>query len=614
MINILIIKQSALGDVLRTTCILSGVKRKYPNSKIAWFTKKSALDLVRTNPYINKIFLYSKESISRLKELKFNIVINLDEDYEACYLTTHFLNKKSKVYGYYINKENKIVPSVSAKYYFDMSLLGEKPKNDILKKANKKTYPELIYELAELDYKKDPPILVLTKEQKRFAQDFLRRYNLKKNDLIIGVNTGAGERWPLKKLPMDKAVELIQKLYKELNAKIILFGGPDEVERNNQIISLSKIPIINAGCGNYLFEMASLMSVCNTIVTSDSLGLHIALALKRNVVVFFGQTAPQEIEMYNQGIKVFTPSDCVGCYSSYDGRTPNCMDGVHVKDLFKAVNEVRKQSITTIILAENILESEKTINSILKQKINIPNDIIVVSKNKEIKKLNKKEIKIIIDQGADYNLLAAGLKEARNKLIIVTTDKAVLETNSINEIIKSFEDPGVGCITGRPLSLNSKNNIFGYWSHLLLDAGAHRIRKELSSKEQFLECSNYLFAFKNGFVNDIPSNIAEDHIIPYIFWKKGYKVKYVENAKVFIKNPMTLNNWLDQKTINARKHENLLKHLNIKENLKVKSFTNEIIKGTISALSYPKTIKELYWTILLFFARLTMWLNVIIKK
>lgn len=55
---------------------------------------------------------------------------------------------------------------------------------------------------------------------------------------------------------------------------------------------------------------------------------------------------------------------------------------------------------------------------------------------------------------------------------------------------------------------------------------------------------------------------------------------------------------------NAKKHENL----------KVKSFTNEIIKGTISALSYPKTIKEFYWTILLFFARLTMWVNVIIKK
>ena len=40
----------------------------------------------------------------------------------------------------------------------------------------------------------------------------------------------------------------------------------------------------------------------------------------------------------------------------------------------------------------------------------------------------------------------------------------------------------------------------------------------------------------------------------------------------------------------------------------VKSFKNEILFGTFWALSYPKTIKEMYWTILLFFARLYMWI------
>src|SRR3989344_660163 len=614
MTNILVIKQAALGDVLRTSCILTGIKRRYPNSKITWFTKKEALDLVKTNPYINKIYLYSREGVLKLKQEKFNIVYNFDEDFEACSLTTYFLNKKSKIYGYYINKENKIVPTISAKYYFDMSLLGEKPKNDILKKKNKKTYPELIYELAELDYKKDPPILILTKEQKKFAKDFLRRYNLTNNDLIIGVNTGAGGRWPLKQLSIEKTVELIEKLNEELNAKIILFGGPDEVERNNKIILLTKVPIINPGCGNFIFEFSALMSICNTVVTSDSLGLHIALALKRNVITFFGQTAPQEIEMYNQGLKIFTPGDCIGCYSSYDGRKPNCADGVHVKDLFKAVVEVRKQSTSIIILSEKLLETEKTLKSILNQTITIQNEILIVSKNEDLKNLNNKEVKVLVEKDFDSNILSLGLKEAKNNIIIVTTDKAVLEKNSINELLNSFKDPSVGCSTGRSLSLNQKNNLLGYWSHLLLDAGAHKIRKDLSSKEQFLECSNFLFAFKNGFIKNIPMEVAEDHIIPYIFWKKGYKIKYIENAKVFIKNPITLNEWQEQKTINAKKHENLLKHLNIKDNIKVKSFTNEILKGTISALAYPRSLKEFYWTILLFFARFTMWLNVIIKK
>ena len=205
---------------------------------------------------------------------------------------------------------------------------------------------------------------------------------------------------------------------------------------------------------------------------------------------------------------------------------------------------------------------------------------------------------------------------AENKIILVTTDKSVLDNNSINEILKSFKDPSIGCVTGRPMPLASRKNMFGYWSHLLLDAGAHKIRKELSSKEQFLECTNFLFAFKNGFVKEISTDISEDHLIPYLFWKNNYKIKYLENARVYITSPLTLDNWLKQKTENTKKQENLIKYLN-KKGIKipvVKSFKNEILRGAIAALTYPKTLKEFYWTILLFFARLSMWINVIIKK
>jgi len=614
MTNILIIKQGALGDVLRTTCILTGIKRKYPNSKVAWFTKKEALDLIKTNPYISRILLYSEKSILELKKQKFDIVLNYDEDYEACSLASYFMNKGSSIYGYYVSSENKIVPTNSARYYFDMSLLGEKPKNDILKKKNTKTYPEIIYEIAEIPYKKDPPILKLTERHGQFAKDFLRRYNLKKADFIVGINTGAGSRWPLKSLPIEKTVDIIRKIHDELNAKIILLGGPDQIERNNKIAAEAQVPLINAGCGNYIFELASIISICNTVITSDSLGLHISLALKRNTVAFFGQTAPQEIEIYNQGIKIYKESSCLGCYSSYDGRKPSCIDGVNVKDLLEAVKELSKQSLSIIILAKDIASFEKTIKSISEQKINIPYEILVTSRDKELKKAETKDIKVIINENTSSHLVEETLKAVKNKIIMITTDASILEKNSISNIMDEFKEPSVGCVTGRPFSLNTKNNIMGYWSHLLLDAGAHEIRKELSEKEQFIECTNHLLAFRNNFIKEIPFDVSESHFIPYFFWKNHYKIKYNENAKVFVKNPMTLESWLKQKTVNAKKHENLMKYIINGDTPRVKSFVNEIKKGTITALTYPKTMKEFYWTLLLFFARFTMWLSVFKKK
>ena len=45
--RILIIKLEAVGDVLRTTCILHGLKEKYPKSEITWITCKSAVPLFR---------------------------------------------------------------------------------------------------------------------------------------------------------------------------------------------------------------------------------------------------------------------------------------------------------------------------------------------------------------------------------------------------------------------------------------------------------------------------------------------------------------------------------------------------------------------------------------
>lgn len=43
--RILIVKLAAIGDVLRTTPLLSGLKRAYPQSHITWVVDKEALPL-----------------------------------------------------------------------------------------------------------------------------------------------------------------------------------------------------------------------------------------------------------------------------------------------------------------------------------------------------------------------------------------------------------------------------------------------------------------------------------------------------------------------------------------------------------------------------------------
>ena len=55
--KLLIIKTAAIGDVLRTTSILPGLKEKYKDVSITWLVAKKAYGIIRTNPFIQRIVI-----------------------------------------------------------------------------------------------------------------------------------------------------------------------------------------------------------------------------------------------------------------------------------------------------------------------------------------------------------------------------------------------------------------------------------------------------------------------------------------------------------------------------------------------------------------------------
>jgi len=256
----------------------------------------------------------------------------------------------------------------------------------------------------------------------------------------------------------------------------------------------------------------------------------------------------------------------------------------------------------------------KAIESFVHQNIPIKYELIVSAPDKKTLKVAKnykkkyKQIKIFKDpgKGKSYalNLLLPKLK---SKIFILSDGDVYVSKNSINELLKFFEDSKVGVVTGRPVSLNPKNNMFGYWSHLLCDAGAHLARLRRARKNQFLECSGYLWAFRNNIIKGFPKDIAEDTIVPILFWQKGYKIAYAQEAEVYVKFPTNLHDFIEQKKRTAKGHESLQKHPQFKNVPRMKTLKNEILEGW-TALFYPQTLKEMIWTLLLFPLRLYIWL------
>lgn len=261
----------------------------------------------------------------------------------------------------------------------------------------------------------------------------------------------------------------------------------------------------------------------------------------------------------------------------------------------------------------------KAIESIASQDIKEDYEIIVSCPDKETAGVvnfyakKYKQVRHFKDPGKGKSFALNMLfGVAKGRILILTDGDVYVGENSINEILKLFENEKIGCVSGRPVSTNQKNTLLGYWSHLLADAGAHRIRKERFEKNEFLECSAYFFAFRKGIIKKIPLDVAEDAIIPYEFWKKGYKIGYEEDAKVYVKNPVTFHDWVKQRKRTADAHTKLTGY--VPNFPKVKSFWNEIKKGTFWALSYPKSPKEFFWTLALFFARFYIWVSIFIDN
>lgn len=293
--KILIIKLGALGDVVRTLPIAEALKKKYPNSEITWLTKQNALELFENHPFVNKAF-----SIPFITQNKFDILYNFDIDEEATNLAIQI--EADKKYGFYSDGGYPMAFNIPAEYYLNTLF------DDELKKTNEKTYQKMMFEAAELPFGKERPIIYLSQGDIDYAQNFVKKnqINIKK---LIGIHMGSGKRWPSKAWSTEKIKEFIIKA-KERCYEILLFAGPEEVEKQHSLLKELKdnnVKIYTNDPNNTIKQFSALVNLCQKMICSDSFSLHISLAMQKPTIGLFFCTTPHEVEGYGLLKKLITP-------------------------------------------------------------------------------------------------------------------------------------------------------------------------------------------------------------------------------------------------------------------------------------------------------------------
>lgn len=314
MTRILILKTAALGDVLRTTSILPGLRDRHPQLEVTWVTGPDARELVEHHPLVARVETVDPSDRPALSELSRRLrmepwdrVLSFDDEAAMCEFATAV--GRDVVSGAFRGDDGRLEYTDDTAEWFDMGLLARdgKAAADRRKRDNRRSHPRIFADMLGIRFGR--PELPIPDELRARAAARLEASGYRKGGTWIGLNTGAGGRWHTKELPLENAIALVARLHAALadSATFALFGGVEERDRNARIAAAlrdSGVPFVDTGCDNSLREFAALVSHCDVLVTSDSLGLHVATAMHVPIVAFFAPTSAAEIELYDRGAKV----------------------------------------------------------------------------------------------------------------------------------------------------------------------------------------------------------------------------------------------------------------------------------------------------------------------
>jgi ADP-heptose:LPS heptosyltransferase len=307
--RILVVNLDALGTVLATTAQLPAIKRSYPNSHITWITRKNALPLLTNNPFVDHLVEWNDENRMVLLQQKFELALNADKSRPAAAFM-NVVNAATKR-GFGLNENGAIVPlNAGAEYSFRLGV------DDHFKfRVNQRTGNDILAEAWELDYRRDEYVLQLTADELAESERWRRELGLEDAALVIGFNTGCSELFVLKKLELETQAQAIRQIAAERpEAKIILLGGREDTERNQRLVELTDGIAIPTPTTLGLRAGIVLENLADIVVSGDSLGLHIAIALKKYAVGWFGLSCAAEVDLYNRGVKIIRDLPCAPCW------------------------------------------------------------------------------------------------------------------------------------------------------------------------------------------------------------------------------------------------------------------------------------------------------------
>ncbi len=341
--NILIIKLSAVGDVVHSLPFLEVLRDRFPSAMIDWVVEEDASGIVESHPEIDRLIIFPRKSwlkrfikkseyigvgkevtkfLKELKSRRYDIVVDLQGLLKSGILT-FLANGKRKIAlnggreGSLIFTNEKVAipdPDLHAldKYLCIARYLG----------ATKPVWNGQI------------PIYDTDEEH----VDYLLG-EIGNNSTLVAVNPMA--KWESKLWELHRFASLADTIKEELEAGVVFTGSEGDKAAIEDIRSGMKTRALNLAGKTTLKELAYLYQKCAAVICTDTGPMHVAAAMGSPVVVaLFGPTSPLRTGPYGAKHRVVRAGlECSPCFKKRCDDM-SCMKKITVEMVFEAVREV----------------------------------------------------------------------------------------------------------------------------------------------------------------------------------------------------------------------------------------------------------------------------------
>ncbi len=313
--RVLIIALPGIGDALLSTPAIHTLRERYQDAQIDVLCMfRGTKEILVANKDISNVIYWDFINASWIKSL--NFVISLRKKYDVCINIYPQNRREYNIISYLIGAPKRMGIQYLRRDKRNLGwLLNCRIREDDSLHCVEENYNLL--EFFGINNSEIPPLqLTITQDFEDWSKHWLQEQNISGADLVIGIHAGTAifknhlkRRWE-----PEKFTQLGNALIDKYNARILLFGGPEETELRETINNRMdrKGVVVRT---DSLMQSIAIMKRCNIFVSNDSALMHIAGALQLPTLGIFGPTNETYVHPWRTKYKiVHTDIECRPCF------------------------------------------------------------------------------------------------------------------------------------------------------------------------------------------------------------------------------------------------------------------------------------------------------------